>query len=152
MAESTKDSAQTVQWGGVVAGAAVAAGAVLVFPTILPDVASGLTDIGASITEALAVLVAPAAEASIASEPIITAEAAKTIAGATLMGGGMAYFAMSGGKKSADAMFDEATAAQEQDGFAAREDMKRMQALMMARMQAANPQHMAAFAGAQQVR
>lgn len=144
MAENTQKSDNSVTWGGVVAGAAVAAGAVLVFPSVVPSLAGGLESIGEAIVSTVTGI---AGEAAV---PTISAETARTIAGATLLGGGLAYLGMGGSsKKSADDLFDEAVTTQDQAGFAAREDMKRMQALMMARMQVANPQHMAELAAAQ---
>ena len=126
-----------ISWGGLIKGlvatAAVVAGAELVFPGFIAGVVSAAKDVGTAIADKLSAVSGAAAEK--------TAEAATTDAApgtlsksigwlATKIGG--VVLAVSGIKY----LMSEKQEAPEPESFAAQEDMKRMQALMIARMRA----------------
>ncbi|MDE3015579.1 MAG: hypothetical protein KGI29_01455 [Pseudomonadota bacterium] len=126
-----------ISWGKVLAGAAIATGAVLfggIMIEQLPEtIGVALKAIGTKIAEwAGSITAAKAPEISAA-----TVEIVKKVVGAGLIGGGVAYLM---GGKSAQA-YEPAYAAASDESFTMKEDMRRMQGLMVARAAAAgNPQ------------
>jgi hypothetical protein len=139
-----------ISWGGLVKGivatAAIVAGAELVFPGLIAGVISAVKDVGAAIADKFAAIgTAAAAETTAAA----TTEAApgalsKNIGWLATKVGGI-VLAVSGLKY----LTSEKEEAPERESFAAQEDMKRMQALMVARMRAQGYQPAMAMAGQQ---
>lgn len=127
-----------ISWGKVLAGAAIATGAVLfggIMVTQLPEtIGTVLKEIGGKIAEwASSLTAAKAPEISAA-----TITAVKQIVGAGLIGGGVAYF-MSG--KDKHHYHEPVYSAANDQSFAMQEDMRKMQGLMVARAAASgNPQ------------
>jgi hypothetical protein len=138
-----------LSWGGLIKGlvatAAVVAGAELMFPGFIEGTISAVKDMGSAIAKAFESIGTKAAEgaAGAVDKPVVTSKLAENIGWmATKIGG--AVLAISGIKY----LMSEKEEAPEQESFAAREDMKRTQALMIARMRAQGYQP--AMAAAQQ--
>lgn len=145
MASNEKSQKNDVNWGMIIAGAAAVSGAVVLAPTLLPDMAEGVSDIGSWIAEKVTGEGAAAGTSSVMDA--LTSDTARNVAGATLLGGGAAYMVTQRGSKDKGDDFEELMAEESQGGFAAREDMKRMQAVMQARMSMASPEYMQQMAG-----
>lgn len=127
--ERNKES--SINWGGlakgILAGAAVVAGVVLVAPGLLGGLVEGVQNIGTSLA------------GTADTEPNAAAQTlgwlVKKAAGIALAVTGASYL-LSGGSGGNEA--EHASRHQEaRESFALREDMRKMQAVMMARMQAA---------------
>lgn len=151
---------QSVSWGKVTAGAALATGAVLMGVAvsqgevpILSEIYAGLKDIVKGLFSGLAGESATAITA-IPQEPGIVSKAfanfgeiisehAKALSGAALMGGALAYFGFANDKRAVAVPVHDMEATQM--GFAAREQMRAVNALMQSRMVAMNPEYAAQF-------
>ena len=124
-----------VKWGAIIAGAAIATGAVLfggIMVSQLPEaIGTAIQEVFKKVGEWATTAHAP--EMSAAALGVM-----KKILGAGLIGGGVAYFL--GGKESP--AYDPALQSSPADeSFALKEDMRRMQGLMVARAAASgNPQ------------
>lgn len=130
-----------IRWGAVIAGAAIATGVALVAPVMIakfPEMGSGLLDVVGKIGEKIGDLILGMLGKTPGGVSDATVEAVKKLAGAGLIGGGVAYFM--GGRKQPyqDPALQTAPA---DESFAIKEDMRKMQGLMVARAAAAgNPQ------------
>jgi hypothetical protein len=137
-----KECASNISWGKVLAGAAIVAGAIMMAPVLAPAAAAGVIAIGHAI---MGLFAGGAAGTGSALVTALTGTVAREVAGAALLGGGIMYF--SGEKDRKNAAVEQNVAAAEGNSFAMREDMRKMQALMVARAQAAGYQPAMAMAG-----
>jgi|GEM_PF-6729796 len=127
---------KSINWGGLIkglaAGAAIIAGVMLVAPGLIPGIAEGLGGLfsgGASpaLTEGIGLVITK-------------------VAGAAMAITGLSYlFSDKSGADNASRHAEHHAEAKE--SFAIREDMRKMQAVMMARMQANGHQPAMAAAG-----
>lgn len=115
-----------ISWGGLIKGlvatAAVVAGAELLFPGFIEGTVSAAKSIATSIKDAFT---------GIDTTKVVESDLAKNIGWLATKVGGI-VLAASGIKY----LMSEKQEAPEPESFAAQEDMKRMQALMVARMRA----------------
>jgi len=146
----------TIKWGAIIAGAAIVVGAVLFYPPVVEVIPKIFTSIGEWIASVFTNLSTAAPAVANAAAPVIektaeqiAAEAAKSeaareamwtmiqkVGGAALFGGGLAYFL--GGKREHNQPVPNPEVA---ESFAMKEDMRKMQALMVMRTAyAGNPQ------------
>lgn len=154
--EKTQNS--SINWGGVIAGAALVTGAVLLAPSVIgpnATLSDVFTKIGAEISEAatdfgtfIRGLFASTTPAS--TEPSIFAglgkwiqDNATAIGGAALVGGGAAGLMKSSGTAYVVAQPNPIPAATHVEN----EQMRAINGLMKARMMAANPEYMAQAMG-----
>ncbi len=139
-----------ISWGGLVKGlvatAAVVAGVELVFPGFVAGVISAAKDVGAAIADKIGSVGTAAAEKTTEAATTEAAPGAlsKTVGWLATKIGGI-VLAVTGVKY----LTAEKEEAPERESFAAQEDMKRMQALMMARMRAQGYQPAMQMAGQQ---
>jgi len=122
MSEDTEGQKSSVNWGelgkNILAGAAILAGAILVFPSLVPALGGALASMGAAFT----------GSAALGTILKVGAGIGLAIAGATHL--------MADKAGSADEVLDKQAAQYDQRSFAAEHDIRKMQALMIARMQA----------------
>ncbi|MDE3059776.1 MAG: hypothetical protein KGJ06_02050 [Pseudomonadota bacterium] len=157
MAEQVTQGSK-IKWGMIIAGAAIAAGAILFAPSLqtqIPEMFSGLVEnlekMGATIGKWIASFFTapdagvPGAEAFAKSKFMewVTSPEAKKVAGVGLMGGGIAYLLGHKDKQPDGAQ-------RPAESFVMKEDMRKMQALMtLQAAYAGNPQAQAMLAQGQ---
>ncbi len=126
-----------IQWGGLIKGlvatAAIVGGVELLFPGFTAGVISAVKDVGTAIADKLSSIGTAAAEKTTEAATTEAAPGAlsKSIGWLATKIGGI-VLAVSGLKY----LTSEKEAPEERESFAEREDMKRVQALMLARMRA----------------
>lgn len=138
-----------IKWGTIVAGAAIATGAVLFAPSLMdkiPEIAGGVVDavqgIGAWIAGAVGGAAASAPSAGGGLAEALTSPMAQKAAGLALMAGGAAHLMNRGGEPEHAHHHHRPS-----EGFAMREDMRKMQAKMLINAAAAgHPQAQAMLA------
>ncbi len=149
----------SVNWGGVVAGAAVVTGAVLLAPSIMEEETIGealqaiggkITTFAQSIGTQIASLFASKAPEVVTNEPGLMAnlgtwikDNGAAIGGAALIGGGAAGLLKSSGETAYVVPSNPIPAATHVEN----EQMRAINGLMKARMMAANPEYMAQAMG-----
>lgn len=157
---------KTVCWGSVIAGAAIVTGALLLVPVIAPELGStigsgatgiadtlltgvnevgkmlfaGATDIGTMIYNAVHGISAPSAPT------FFTKEVVQGLTGAALLGGGTAAYMNIKPQEAPDP--EELMLAHQKESFSEREDMRRAQSLLRAKIASQSPQYAQAYMGA----
>lgn len=126
---SEDNGKKSINWGGLVknlaAGAAVVAGVMLVCPGLLPGIVEG---VGSLFKEGAMPAISP-----------VIGDAIRIVAGAAMSITGLSYL-FSGSKDSENAERHSQHYQEAKESFAIREDMRKMQTIMMARMQASGHQ------------
>jgi uncharacterized membrane protein YccC len=141
MSDETGNQNSSVNWGGLgknlLAGAAIVAGAIIVFPVLAGALAAGIAGIGTAFGAASASVTASTAIATTAAATAAPAWAGglmTNLIGIAIAAAGAAYLFRD--KSSNNAPQSAETDEYTQRSFAAEQDIRKMQAIMLARMQA----------------